>query len=388
MKHPFLLFLLIQLTSVVNSSAQEYERYKMLLDTTIASKHLGYNRDITVTVPVEWQQNIDKDFPVVVVFDRQNPRSHSYIINTIDYLTSNEQMPACVIIGIASDQEHRYKETLPLATSEDGLAEANEAFLFEELLPLAEKQFKASKFRLFIGHSRYGYFTTAILLSRGNALNGVISLSPFFQEKNVNLVDSIAMVLGTERSTTLYYRFGIGNDYPNQFEAMESVMQTNKNNHFNMDGILFKDADHNVTPGLIIAPALYDVFEYWSVQQTTYMRSTKSGQTAAAVQELSKNIEAHYGQPLGFSLGVLNGKGWEYFGEQRYKQAIEAWNVLLKHYPNFSEAYLYIIEAQLALSEDTTVTAVKFRKSLSTSTFFNEEYKAELLEELQRLMKQ
>lgn len=386
MKHTVLLFLLLQFASVLNASAQEYERYKVLLDTTISSERLGYDRDITITVPFEWQQNVDKDFPVIVVFDRQNPRSHNYIINTIDYLTSNEQMPSCVIISIASDQEHRYKETLPLATSKDGLAQANEAFLFEELLPLAERRFKASKFRLFIGHSRYGYFTTTLLRSRGNELNGVISLSPFFREKNVNLTDSVAMVLGTERTTTLYYRFGIGNDYPDQFQAMDSVIRTLKNHHFNADGKLFKDADHNATPGLVIAPALYDIFEHWSLQQSAYIHGEKGGQ--ATVQELSKNIRTHYGQPLGFSLGVLNGKGWEYFNVEQYREAIEAWNVMLAHYPNFSEAYLYIIEAQLALSENVTDNVTKFKQNLANSAIYTEEEKTELLAELGRLMEQ
>ncbi|MCB9192125.1 MAG: hypothetical protein H6602_10710 [Flavobacteriales bacterium] len=383
MNHTVFFFLLVQFASVLTASAQEYERYKLLLDTTITSKHLGYDRDITVTVPFEWQQNVDKDFPVVVVFDRQNQRSHNYIINTIDYLTSNEQMPSCIIIGIDSDQEHRYKETLPLATSKNGLAEANEGFLFEELLPLAERRFKASKFRLFIGHSRYGYFTTGLLRSRGNELNGVISLSPFFHEKNVHLTDSVAVVLGTERTSTLYYRFGIGNDYPEDFHTMDSLIHTKRNNHFNVDGKLFKDADHNATPGLVIAPALYDVFEYWSLQQSAYMRGEKGGH--AAVQELVENIEAHYGQPLGLSLGVLNGKGWECFNKEQYHEAIEAWNVMLTHYPNFSEAFLYMIEAQLALSEDVTANATEFKKNLATSAMYTEEEKTELLAELQRL---
>lgn len=75
-------------------SAQQYERYKKLTDTTWVSSHLGFEKSISVTVPIEWQRGIDNDFPLVVIFDRQNSRSHDYIIRTIDYLTSNEQMPS------------------------------------------------------------------------------------------------------------------------------------------------------------------------------------------------------------------------------------------------------------------------------------------------------
>ena len=377
------IFCLLICSSSVN--AQEFERYKVLLDTTIASKQLGYDRPITITVPFEWQQDTDKDFPVIVVFDRQNPRSHTYILNTIDYLTSNEQMPSCIIISIASDEEHRYTETLHRASDANGMAEANEAFLFDELLSLAEKRFKANKFRLFIGHSRYGYFTTGLLHSRTEQLNGVISLSPFFSEKNVSLTDSMAIIIGEKHPSTLYYRFGIGNDYPEDYKAMESVIGPIKHKNLNFDGQLFKDADHNVTPGLIIAPALYDVFEFWYSQQLAYSRRAANG--LAELKELEATIAAHYGKPLCFSLGILNGKGWEYFNNSEYDKAIEAWNILLDNYPNFSEAYLGIIEARMHLSENISALAVKFKKSLANSSVYSEAEKSEFLAEFDRLVK-
>jgi hypothetical protein len=373
------------LISVLNTNAQEYERYKVLLDTTISSKQLGYDRPITVTVPFEWQQDLEQDFPLIVVFDRQNQRSHNYILNTIDYLTSNEQMPSCVIISIASDQEHRYIETLFKASDAIGMAEANEAFLFDELLPLAEKQFKANKFRLFIGHSRYGYFTSALLCSKADQLNGIISISPVFEQKNVRLTDSLSVVMGTEHAHTVYYRFGIGNDYPEDFRAMEPIIGTIKNEKLNFKGQLFKDADHNATPGLVIATALYDVFEYWSVQQSAYIRGAASG--PSAIPDLEANIKNHYGKPLRFSLGILNGKAWEHFNNAEYDKAIDAWNLLLQHYPNFSETYLYIMESKLNLSQDVSSLAGEFNKNLSSSCVYTEAEKSELLAEFDSLMR-
>ncbi len=377
--------IILLLISVLTANAQEYERYKVLLDTTIASKQLGYDRPITVTVPFEWQEDIEQDFPLIVVFDRQNQRSHNYILNTIDYLTSNEQMPSCVIISIASDQEHRYIETLFKASDPMGMAEANEAFLFDELLPLAEKKFKANKFRLFIGHSRYGYFTSALLCSKTNELNGVVSISPVFKQKNVSLTDSLATVIGTAHSSTLYYRFGIGNDYPEDFRAMEPIIGTIKNEKLNFKGQLFKDADHNATPGLVIATALYDVFEYWSIQQSAYIRETAN--EPATIHELEANIKNHYGKPLRFSLGLLNGKAWEHFNNAEYDKAIDAWNLLLENYPNFSETYLYIMESKLNLSQDVSAIASEFKRNLSSSCVYTEAEKSELLDEFDSLMR-
>ena len=113
-------------------SAQNYERYKVLQDTIIVSKYLGLSKSITVTVPVEWQKGVKNKFPLLIVFDRQNKRSHNYILQTIDYLTGTGQMPSAVIISVASEQRFRYAETQYKESDVNGLAAENEKFIFEE----------------------------------------------------------------------------------------------------------------------------------------------------------------------------------------------------------------------------------------------------------------
>ena len=111
MRQVFLVILFLGLFCTI-TSGQKYERYKKWLDTTLISKHLGFNKNISITVPIEWQKNLNRTFPLVIVFDQQNKRSHNYILNTIDYLTSNEQMPSSIIVSIESEQKYRYPETL------------------------------------------------------------------------------------------------------------------------------------------------------------------------------------------------------------------------------------------------------------------------------------
>lgn len=176
---PTFVFVLIFSLFNINLFSQNYERYKKLQDTSIHSKNLGFDKKISVTVPIEWQKNTKSNFPLIIVFDRQNKRSHNYIINTIDYLTSTEQMPSSIIISVESEQRYRYIETQYKVSDKNGLAAENEKFIFDELIPLVEKDYHASAFRLLIGHSRYGYFTTSLFSSRINDLNAVISMSPF-----------------------------------------------------------------------------------------------------------------------------------------------------------------------------------------------------------------
>lgn len=359
---------------------QDYESYKKLVDTTLSSKYLGFNKNVTITVPFEWQQDLNRDFPVVIVFDRQNQRSHNYIINTIDYLTSNDHMPSSIIVSVESEEKFRYLETLHKASSKQGLALENEKFIFEELIPLLENKYKASSFRLFIGHSRYGYFTTSLLSSRVKELNGIISLSPFFTQKNVSLTDSIGNLKNQVLNSSKFYRFGIGNDYPEDYIKMDSVIKQLKSNLLDTKGYLFKEADHNVTPGLTISLALYEIFEEWSRIHSKY--SSIEQKELKIINSLENEILAKYGKRLEFSISVLNGKGWFFNNEGQFEKAIEAWELLMKSYPNFSEGYLSIIDAQIQLKKDYTQTVERFKTSLNKSTIYSEKEKEQLMLEL------
>lgn len=354
------------------------------MDTTVSSTNLGFDKNITITVPFEWQEDIDREYPLIIVFDQQNQRSYRYILNTIDYLTSNEQMPSSVIIGVESVQSQRYYETIYAVSDEQGLALQNERFIFEELIPLAENKYKASSFRLLIGHSRYGYFTTSLLCSRINDLNGVISISPFFGQKNINLIDSISLLENQLLNSHKYYRYGTGNDYPADFYKMDSLLKQFNNPRLDFKGRLFKEADHNVTPGLTVGTALYEIFEDWSEVQSKYISNEQSDLTT--IDTLRKCVQAKYGSQLKFSLGILNGKGWFFYNEKEYVKAIQAWEILMETYPNFSEGYLYIIDAQLHLKQNYDDVRVKFHQSLANSEIYSEKEKIELNQELENMI--
>lgn len=383
-KHLLFLFIL----NLVNSTlfSQNYERYKELKDTTIFSKNLGFEKKISVLVPKEWQKETKNNFPLIIVFDRQNRRSNKYILNTIDYLTSNEQMPSSVIVSVESEQRYRYIETQYKISDPNGLALENEKFIFEELIPMAEREYKASSFRLLVGHSRYGYFTSSLFNSRTNELNAIISMSPFYVQKNVDLADSISKLNKRSFHSKKYYRFGIGNDYPDDFTRMDSVITRRIHNPFlDIKGFRFKEADHNATPGLLISTALYQIFENWSGIQSKYISNKQKDLEIKPL--LDKEILSTYGAKLNFSLGILNGKGWYFYNEKQYEKAIQAWRILMDYYPNFSEGYLYIADAQIKLKQSYSETVKEFTASLANSEFYTEKEKKDLETELKATIK-
>ena len=364
--------------------AQQYERYKKFPDILFQSNALGYSKKLSITVPLEFQSDDSlKSFPLIVIFDSQNQRSYNYILNTIDYLTSNEQMPSAVIVGVESSEEKRYDETQLEISDQTAFGSKNESFIMNELIPFAENSLKTIDFNLLIGHSRYGYFTSYLLTKQSDQLNAVISMSPFTTQKNVNLSDSIAKLFSSYSSTkNLYYRFGIGNDYPDNFlelnEMLNAIQSPAKTANFK--GKLFNEADHTVTPGLVIATALYEVFEFWSNQQNEFIKNDNKNSSSLNVH-LDK-IQQHYGSKLNFSLGTLNGKGWYFFGEEEYEKAIEVWELMMASYPNFAEGYFAIMDAKIQLKQDYAQTLKKLKACLLVTEFYTEDELIDLYRDL------
>ena len=361
-------------------NAQDYERYHPTLDTVVESKFLGYNKTISITLPREAAAGSNQSYPLILIFDQQNQRSFNYMLQTIDYLTSNEQMPASVVVGITSSMEKRYAETQWPISDSAGIAHKNDDFIFKELIPLMKSAYYAGDFLLLTGHSRYGFFTSALLAKHPDAVDAVISISPFYQQANMNVLDSIKVAFsGSYLKQKTYYRFGMGNDFPEDYLAMQQLLTDHKFSMLDAKGDFFTHADHNATPGLMIGVALYDIFSYWSEMQNLYLSNADLNTTH--LTELLDSIQAHYGNHIPFSLGVLNGKGWALYGTEDYQQAINAWEILLQNYPGFSEAYLFIAFARKEMHLDFKTYVDKFHENFKNTKFYTEEEKKELLEE-------
>lgn len=372
---------------ILNCHSQGLERYRMLKDTSMVSKSLGYKKHIQITVPVEYQENLPQSFPLVLIFDMQNQRQYQYILKSIDFLTSNEQIPSAVIVGVeAGSGNRRYRETQLKVSDSTGMAEKNEAYIFNELIPLLRGRFKASSFTILVGHSRYGFLTTYLLAKHPNDLNAVVSISPFMQQPGFNLISTLTQdIKKSDLGHMIYYRYAMGNDYPDDYKQLTTALKapdfTPKN--FNADGWWFPQADHNTTPALAITRSFYEIFEHWYSCQKQYIDD--GNKNVGGIDELKQKIKAHYGTSLPFSLGILNGKGYAFYNKTDYANAILAWRQLVRQYPNFLQGYINIAKCQKALGQPIDKTINEFKANLQQSSIFTTEQKDNLLKEAEAL---
>ncbi|OOQ58747.1 alpha/beta hydrolase-fold protein [Mucilaginibacter pedocola] len=371
----------------INTNGQALERYRTLKDTTYLSQNLGFKKHIQITVPIEYQSNLPNKFPLIIVFDTQNKRQYQYILKSIDFLTANEQMPSAVVVGVeAGSGGNRYRETqLPVSDS-TGIAEKNEDYIFKELIPMLRDKYKASDFTMLVGHSRYGFLTTYLMARHINELNAVISISPFLKQDNFDLSDVLRKSLKSNKlKHTLYYRYAMGNDYPLDYKTLTATLKEPglKINNFNADGWWFPEADHMTMPGLAITRALYEVFAYWSKCQQEYF--SENNKDVSTITHIKQKLADNYGTQLPFSLGKLNGKGYAFYNNKDYANAILAWRQLVEQYPNFIQAYLKIAECQKALHQPITETIKQFKANVAASSIFTAEQKEEFLKDAKEL---
>lgn len=368
-------------------AAQSLERYRTLKDTAYTSTNLAYKKHIQITVPVEYQDNLPQNFPLIIVFDMQNQRQYQYLLKSIDYLTANEQMPSAVIVGVeAGKGSYRYQETQFKLSDTAGMAEKNEDYIFKELIPMMREKFKSGVFTMLIGHSRYGFLTSYLLAKHARDLSAVISISPFMKQPRLNLAELLPQEIEKSKlDHEVYYRYAMGNDYPQDYKELTQALKTSnfKAQHFNADGWWFPEADHNTTPALMITRSIYEIFAYWYSCQSQYL--SEDNKNIQIIEELKQKIASHYGAPLSFSLGILNGKGYAFYNKKDYPNAILAWQQLVKQYPNFIQGYLNIAECQKALKQPIEETIKEFNSQIDKSTIFTKEQKTDFIKEAEKM---
>ena len=381
---------LICLVFAQNMHAQNLEIYEVTLDSTIVSTNLGFEKNIQLLTPWGWDPNSGNQYPLLVIFDKQNSSNYDYLLHTIDYLASFGQIPAFMILGIeAGEGGKRLIETSFHKENSKGLE--NDRFLFEELLPMIERDYAYNGSLSLIGHSRYGFYTTYLLGEHAPDLMAVISISPFFLEKGTDLTSHIKekIYYTHDLDHDLYYAISVGDtiiDTGDFYLMKDTINDMPEYDSFHFLTYEYPDAWHITTPGLTVNQALHDIFHFWQERQMQFYRTDRAD-VQVHYAELQEELFAHYGTSLDFSLGVLNGTGWRFFGEYKYKEAIQCWKILASAYPTFSEAYYYIALAYSDLGDLKNMERFRQKalQEVQKSTFYTEEERAALLKDLENL---
>ncbi len=169
MKYNLLFFL--SFISVIGSAQSKiiYEEFP--------SSFLEETRQLKIQLPRDYEANIEKSYPIVIVLDANY--LFEPVAGNVDYFGYWEDMPEAIVVGIMQG-DMRYDDCSYDDTNfmpDDKGADFFE-FIGLELMPWVDANFRTAKFTIAVGHDFTASYINYYLFKSPPLFNGYISLSP------------------------------------------------------------------------------------------------------------------------------------------------------------------------------------------------------------------
>lgn len=226
------------------------------------SEKLGEIRKLKIQLPRNYDQNQDKIYPIVLVFDADY--LFEPVAGNIDYYSYWEEMPEAIVIGIMQsgtrNEDGMYDDTNFFPT-EKGAAFFE--FVGLELMPYIDSKFRTAKFILAVGHELTANFMNYYLFKDPPLFNGYLSLSPDLAPL---METRIPERLAASPHKIFYYLATGSNDIKPireiTLELNNGMSTINKENiHYYFDD--FEGASHYSLVGKAIPAALEEIFSMY-----------------------------------------------------------------------------------------------------------------------------
>jgi len=372
--------------------------------------YLGYSNDSLIIKSVYLKETISLNlhvpetfnfsakstkYPITIIFDSQHEMTYPQIINSIDLLTNESQMPETIIVGVPFNRNNRYYLTSSQKTKNDSLSgiERMEKFLFGELIPTLQKTYKANDFITLIGHSRTAFLVNYLTINQSERIDIAIALSGFYSNEPLTIDIFKAYISNTSNFPNKFrYYFTAGSTLEEEGYLIEckDLSDYISNNEIpkNFEGHFAEtpNANHITNFWVSVPPILMDSYaDYNSILNNWFYIKMKRDSIENPVQEFesdlsqeSKNLGFEVNPNLThiFSLASI-------FGYQKndYATAIEFIKLGQKYYPYYPDFDLELIEYYKLLNDLETSQFYKteYRNKITSRKDISEVEKAELL---------
>ena len=226
---------------------------------TIDSYKLNGKRDLKIQLPRNYDQEANRTYPLVIVLD--GDYLFEPVTGNIDYQAYWEDIPDCIVVGIkqASTREDDFyyaeQTNLPIDKGADFYE-----FMGAELIPYIEENYKASNFRVIVGHDMSANFINYYLFKDQPMFRAYISLSPDLAPQMIERLQQRLSILEQE---TFYYMATADADLKvlrNSIIECDAKLKSVENSklHYKFDN--FEDANHYSLVGRGIPKALNEIF--------------------------------------------------------------------------------------------------------------------------------
>jgi predicted alpha/beta superfamily hydrolase len=226
---------------------------------SIDSQKLGESRDIKIQLPRGYDENIDKNYPLIIVFD--GDYMFELVAGNVDYYSYWEDMPETIVVGVnqinkrSDDNIYSEQNSLPI---DSGAAFFE--FIGMELIPYLEKSLRIENFRVAIGHGATANFVNYYLLKPVPLFQAYISISPeLAPDMSAYIPERIQNI-----ETKVFYYLATSSEDVESIKAKTEALNTSitaiENTNFLYNFNAFDGPSHYALPAHAIPKALESIF--------------------------------------------------------------------------------------------------------------------------------
>lgn len=226
------------------------------------SSKLGESRRLKIQLPRNYEENVDKVYPIVLVLDADY--LFEPVAGNVDFFSYWEDMPESIVVGVMQG-DGRYDDCQYDDTSffpGDKGADFFE-FLGLELVPYIDNNFRTAKFVIAVGHDFTASYINYYLFKDPPLFNGYISLSPDLAP----MLDDRLVTRIPEIQGQIFYYMATGSDdikdLMENAEALNNSLKGLKSKQFNYYYDNFEGATHYSLVGRGIPNALEKIFSVY-----------------------------------------------------------------------------------------------------------------------------
>lgn len=226
---------------------------------TIDSYKLEGNRELKIQLPRNYDPEDKRTYPLIIVLD--GDYLFEPMAGNIDYQAYWEDIPDCIVVGIKQGTTREadfFYDDESFFPAHDGAAFYE--FMAAELLPYIEENYKASNFRIIVGHDLSANFINYYLFKDVPLFRAYIALSPDLAPEMIYRLQQRLSILTRE---TFYYMATADADVRALRTSIiknDSVIKTIQNEKLFYKFDDFEDANHYSLVGRGIPKALNQIF--------------------------------------------------------------------------------------------------------------------------------
>lgn len=230
----------------------------------IKSKILNENRELNIYLPVSYNLDSLRTYPVIYLLDGSKDEDFIHISGIVQFGSFSwiNMLPESIVVGIANVDRKRdftYPSKNELDQKEfpsSGKSDKFISFIESELQPYINSKFKTSKEKTIIGQSLGGLLATEILFKKPDLFDNYIIVSPSLWWDDENLLNFKPINYNNNKS--IYIAVGKEGQVMER-TAKELYEKLNSNKKQNTR--LFFNFLENKTHGDALHIAVYDAFE-------------------------------------------------------------------------------------------------------------------------------